>query len=86
MVKRFEVEDMDVAWRALLIERFDNAFRSLTRFYLGAVEKLGNNYFPALSGRAEYWAYRTSCSRLRLPKFSLSGGAAHRKNVPTTTS
>lgn len=27
-----------------------NAFRTLTRFYLGAVEKLGSNYFPALSG------------------------------------
>lgn len=26
------------------------AFRTLTRFYLGAVEKLGSNYFPALSG------------------------------------
>ncbi len=28
-----------------------NAFRTLTRFYLGAVEKLGSNYFPALSGQ-----------------------------------
>lgn len=28
-----------------------NAFRTLTRFYLGAVEKLGGNYFPALTGR-----------------------------------
>lgn len=27
-----------------------NAFRTLTRFYLGAVEKLGTNYFPALNG------------------------------------
>lgn len=27
-----------------------NAFRALTRFYLGAVDKLGSNYFPALSG------------------------------------
>lgn len=27
-----------------------NAFRTLTRFYLGAVDKLGSNYFPALSG------------------------------------
>lgn len=27
-----------------------NAFRTLTRFYLGAVEKLGSNYFPALNG------------------------------------
>ena len=28
-----------------------NAFRTLTRFYLGAVEKLGSNYFPALTGQ-----------------------------------
>lgn len=27
-----------------------NAFRTLTRFYLGTVGKLGSNYFPALSG------------------------------------
>lgn len=27
-----------------------NAFRTLTRFYLGAVEKLGSHYFPALNG------------------------------------
>ena len=27
-----------------------NEFRTLTRFYLGAVEKLGTNYFPALNG------------------------------------
>lgn len=27
-----------------------NAFRTLTRFYLGAVDKLGSGYFPALSG------------------------------------
>ena len=27
-----------------------NAFRTLTRFYLRAVDKLGSNYFPALSG------------------------------------
>lgn len=27
-----------------------NAFRALTRFYLGVVDKLGSNYFPALSG------------------------------------
>ena len=27
-----------------------HAFRTLTRFYLGAVEKLGSRYFPALSG------------------------------------
>lgn len=26
-----------------------HAFRTLTRFYLGAVEKLGSNYYPALS-------------------------------------
>lgn len=26
------------------------AFRTLTRFYLGAVEKLGSNYYPALTG------------------------------------
>lgn len=26
-----------------------NAFRTLTRFYLGAVERLGSNYFPALN-------------------------------------
>lgn len=28
-----------------------NAFRTLTRFYLGAVEKLGSNYFPVLTGQ-----------------------------------
>lgn len=28
-----------------------SAFRTLTRFYLGAVEKLGSNYFPALTGQ-----------------------------------
>ena len=27
-----------------------HAFRTLTRFYMGAVEKLGSNYYPALAG------------------------------------
>lgn len=27
-----------------------HAFRTLTRFYMGAVEKLGSNYYPALTG------------------------------------
>ena len=27
-----------------------HAFRTLTRFYMGAVEKLGSNYYPALGG------------------------------------